>query len=169
MIVNEKKTKTTIMVDIKCHMCGNIFTSTAESPFVCEDCHARMEEKAQTSSRQITISIPMTQIVEDIRNHYRPQLEENLAGLMSGKIPLDGEDATCFFHYLKVLNTLDKLPLSQSEKLSHYEMIAEMWSDFCSTDFFLNNPRIHDVLMVVSTANGKALEKFWLCQNEPTI
>jgi len=168
MIVNGKKT--TIMAT-KCHACGNLFISTDESPFVCADCRARMDETAKNISIQTTVSIPMTQIVEDIRNHFRPLLQENLAGLLSGKIPMDadGNDETCFIPRLQALNSMDNLPLSQAEKLNHYETIAEMWTDFCSEDFFLNNPQIHDVLMVVSSANGKALEKFWLCQNEPTI
>jgi hypothetical protein len=122
-----------------------------------------MEEHMSNIKVTRTAEISVKTIISEIRDTMRKILHESLDNIIDGKVSLEDMALT---HLAKMLNELDKSPDTQAKKLVHYENIAELWTNYCSDTFFSENPRIEDVIMVVSEGkDGEALEKFWVCRN----
>lgn len=111
-----------------------------------------------------TAEVSMKVIIDDIRNAVRPILHDSLNNIIDGKVNWEGMSLE---HLTKQLNNLTNFPHTQDKKLSHYELIAELWTEHCSDAFFIKHSQydISDVIMVVcEDKSGEPIEKFWVCK-----
>lgn len=111
---------------------------------------------------RLSAVVSMQSIICDLRNTMRKVMHDGLNEVIDGKESLD---ESTLGHIVPLLSNLDKMPNNQAEKLSHYEKIAELWTEICSEDFFASDASISDVIMVVCEQTG---EKFWVCSRQKT-